>query len=148
MDSGLIAIGLPFVKKTGVELIKADYQSDEEAARDIPAGLVNFYQQKYPDVSAKRAGDIQTAGKALLAIYQRNVFPDLKVTWGTYPNNLGHVNAPGCFRCHDDSHATSANKTITQDCDTCHKALAMEESQPEILKTLGVADVMKSFEKK
>ena len=97
MDSGLIAIGLPFVKKTGVELIKADYQSDEEAARDIPAGLVNFYQQKYPDVSAKRAGDIQTAGKALLAIYQRNVFPDLKVTWGTYPNNLGHKECTRMF---------------------------------------------------
>ncbi len=148
IDSGLIAISLPFVKKTGVDLIKTVYQSDDEATRAIPAGLMSFYQQKYPALSAKRSDDIQSAGRALLAIYQRNVFPDLKITWGTYPNNLGHVNAPGCFRCHDGSHTTSASKTIPQDCDTCHKALAIEESQPEILTTLGVADVMKSFEKK
>jgi hypothetical protein len=42
----------------------------------------------------------------LVAIYNRNVFPDLKVTWGTYPNNLGHTDFPGCFRCHDGSHSS------------------------------------------
>ena len=39
-------------------------------------------------------------GATLAALYQQNVFPDLKVTWGTYPNNLGHTDAQGCFRCH------------------------------------------------
>jgi hypothetical protein len=68
------------------------------------------------------------------------VFPDLKVSWGTYPNNLGHADYPGCFRCHDESHATADKKTITQDCGACHQALAVEEASPEILKTLGVAD--------
>ena len=42
-----------------------------------PAALASFYQQKYPAISAQRGADIQTAGKTLLAIYQRNVFPDL-----------------------------------------------------------------------
>ena len=76
----------------------------------------------------------------MLAIYNRNVFPDLKVTWGTYPNNLGHMDFPGCFRCHDGSHTAANGKTITQDCNTCHQPLAVEESAPEILKTLGISE--------
>ena len=131
---------LPFVKKTGLELIKGDYQTEQEAEQKIAAGLASFYQQKYPEILAKRTDDIRNAGQALLAIYKRNVFPDLKVTWGTYPNNLGHADYPGCFRCHDDSHATADKKTITQDCGACHQALAVEETSPEILKTLGVAE--------
>ncbi|WP_180540426.1 NapC/NirT family cytochrome c [Nevskia soli] len=140
ITTGRIAPDLPFVKKTGVELIKVNYQTDEDARQKIPSSLANFYQQKYPDIAAKRASDVQAAGNALLAIYQHNVFPDLKVTWGTYPNNLGHTDNPGCFRCHDDSHATADKKTITQDCSACHQSLAMDEASPEILKTLGVAE--------
>lgn len=147
ITGGQIAADLPFVKKTGVDLIKAVYGSEEEAGQKIPSGLASFYQQKYPDVAAKRAADIQAAGQGLLAIYRRNVFPDLKVTWGTYPNNLGHGDDPGCFRCHDDSHAMADKKTITQDCNTCHLALAVEEPSPEILKSLGVADTLTSARK-
>jgi hypothetical protein len=139
LSDGKIAATLPFVKKTGVELIRASYTADADAAQKIPEGLAAFYRQMYPDVAAQRAPEIQAAGAALLAIYQRNVFPDLKVTWGTYVNNLGHVDSPGCFRCHDGGHATAAGQTITQDCDACHKAVAVEEASPEVLKTLGIS---------
>ncbi len=83
-----------------------------------------------------------------MAIYRRNVFPDLKVAWGTYPNNLGHTDAPGCFRCHDDNHATAGKKTITQDCGACHQALAVEETSPEILKTLGMTGPIANAERR
>jgi nitrate/TMAO reductase-like tetraheme cytochrome c subunit len=139
LAGGQIDASLPFVKKTGVELIKAAYQTDAEAGQKIPAGLAGFYRQVNPDMAGKRAPEIQAAGAALLAIYQRNVFPDLKVTWGTYLNNLGHVDTPGCFRCHDGGHATAAGQTITQDCDTCHKVVAVDEASPEVLKTMGIA---------
>jgi len=144
---GQLPSGLPFLKKTGANIIKADYKSEEDAERRIPDNLVSFYQQKYPDVYGKRAADIQTAGRALLAIYKRNVFPGLKVAWGTYPNNLGHTDYPGCFRCHDDNHRAGDKKTITQDCSACHQALAVEETSPEILKTLGVAERIASLQR-
>ena len=147
MAAGSIATGLPFVKKTGVALLKATYTSAEEAGQKIPGNLKTFYVQKYPDIAAKREGDIQAAGQVLAGIYQSNVFPDLKVTWGTYPNHLGHMDDPGCFRCHDDSHATSDKKTIPQDCSTCHQAVAMEEPAPEVLKTLGVSDWISRFQR-
>jgi hypothetical protein len=139
LASGSISSALPFVKKTGLGLIKADYPSSEEAAIKISLGLTAFYREKYPQVATAQAPAIKAAADQLAAIYPRNVFPDLKVTWGTYVNNLGHMDSLGCFRCHDESHSTSAKKTITQDCTTCHQALAMEETNPEILKSLGLA---------
>jgi nitrate/TMAO reductase-like tetraheme cytochrome c subunit len=147
LASGAIAAGLPFVKKTGVELLKAGYQSQEVAERKIPAGLTQFYREKYPNTLSTRMNDIQSAALALAAIYRRNVFPDLKVTWETYPNNLGHADFPGCFRCHDENHATADKKTITQDCATCHQPLAVEEPAPDVLKTLGIADILAKTQK-
>ena len=44
----------------------------------------------------------------------------MKVGWGTYPNNIGHVAFPGCFRCHDEIHKTTDGTAIQQDCQTCH----------------------------
>jgi hypothetical protein len=139
MTAGDIAKDLPFVKKTGLALIQASYGNADDAASKIAAGLSRFYREKYPELFAKRSNSINAAAAALAAIYKRNVFPDLKVAWGTYPNNLGHTDYPGCFRCHDGSHVTKAKDAITQDCSACHNVLAVEETSPEVLKTLGFA---------
>jgi nitrate/TMAO reductase-like tetraheme cytochrome c subunit len=130
MASGQIAASLPYVKKESLELLKAS------SAEQIPAALSAFYSKNYPDAAAKQGAAIQAAGQALAGIYQRNVFSDLKVTWGTYPNNLGHTDDPGCFRCHDEAHLTADKKTISQDCGLCHQPVAMDEASPDILKTL------------
>lgn len=145
---GEISVTLPFIKKKGVEALKADYGTGKEAQHKVPEFLLDFYQHTYPDLYAKRLQDINQAGQTVLAIYNRNVFPDLKVTWGTYPNNLGHTDFPGCFRCHDGSHSTADGNTITQDCSTCHQPLAMDEASPEILKSLGIAEQMSALQKK
>jgi hypothetical protein len=144
---GDIAITLPYIKKRGMEVLKTEYRTSQEAADKLQSNIVNFYQKSYPDVAAARSQDISQASQAILAIYNRNVFPDLRVTWGTYPNNLGHMDFPGCFRCHDGSHATADGKTISQDCNTCHEPLAMEETSPEILKTLGIAERISKVQK-
>ena len=54
-------------------------------------------------------------------IYAHNVFPAMKLTWGTHPNHLGHTDSPGCFRCHDEEHKSQDGRAISQDCETCHK---------------------------
>src|SRR5215467_806248 len=62
MDKGL-ALGdipaLPFIKKKSVELLKANYASSQEAAEKLPAALVSFYQQNYPDIYSKRGDDVR-----------------------------------------------------------------------------------------
>jgi nitrate/TMAO reductase-like tetraheme cytochrome c subunit len=81
---------------------------------------------------------LENAPEAVQKIYSENVFPQMSITWGTYPNNLGHDAFPGCFRCHDDGHKSKSGDTITQDCSTCHELIVVEEKDPEILKQLGM----------
>jgi hypothetical protein len=89
-------------------------------------------------VFATRAADIQRASEAIVAIYRRNVFPEMNVTWGTYPNHIGHEDFPGCFRCHDDMHDAEDGSTINQDCVACHEIVAWDEEDPEIIRQLGI----------
>ena len=144
---GEISVTLPFIKKKGVELLKANYATSAQASEKVPAGLLSFYQQNYPQLWAERSDDIHQAAQAILAIYKRNVFPELKVSWGTYPNNLGHTDFPGCFRCHDGSHTSADGKTISQDCNSCHEPVALDETSPEILKTLNLAERIANVQK-
>lgn len=146
MATGEIPTTLPFIKKKGVELLQTPYLSSKEAEEKIRGSLRDFYSQNYPQL-ATRSEDISRAAQAVLAIYKRNVFPELKVSWGTYPNNLGHTDFPGCFRCHDGSHSAKDGKTIAQDCDLCHHLLATDESSPEILKTLGIAEKISNIQR-
>jgi hypothetical protein len=144
---GDIRVTLPFVKKKSVELLKATYRTSQEAADRLPRALIAFYQENYPKLYTQRSQDISQAAQAVLAIYNRNVFPELKVSWGTYPNNLGHTDFPGCFRCHDGSHTAKNDKTITQECTSCHELLATDEASPEILKTLGISERISKIQK-
>jgi cytochrome c553 len=138
MSLGQLPATLPFLKKKGVELLKAGYASNDEAATRIPSDLTAYYRGAYPAIASQRAADVAAAATTLVSIYNTNVFPDLGVTWGLYPNNLGHEAFPGCFRCHDEEHKTADGRAITQDCGACHEAVAVEESSPEVLKTLGL----------
>jgi hypothetical protein len=91
------------------------------ATQAITRRLTDFYRGELKDQFASRQKDVERAAAATAGMYLRNVFPDMKVTWGTYPNNLGHTDFPGCFRCHDDSHKATDGSTIRQDCELCHK---------------------------
>jgi hypothetical protein len=62
----------------------------------------------------------------------------MKVGWGTHPDNIGHTNSPGCFRCHDGSHNAGNAKTITNDCSACHNLLVSGELHPKLLSDLGL----------
>lgn len=140
MADGQISPSLPYVKKQGVTLLKAKYTSQSEAGEKISAGLEQFYKEKYPAIFASEHAQIFQAAKAVVAIYDQNVFPKMKVTWGTYPNNLGHMNFPGCFRCHGTLHeASDPSKMVPIDCNLCHNILAMGQANPKILVDLGLS---------
>ena len=89
-------------------LQEGQYASKEEAKAGIASEVENFYKTNYAELATAKAAEIKAAGAALGDIYSWNVFPKMKVTWGTHINNLGHSDeAPGCFRCHDKKHATA-----------------------------------------
>ncbi|MCX6614189.1 MAG: hypothetical protein NTW74_25535 [Acidobacteria bacterium] len=62
----------------------------------------------------------------------------MKITWGSYPQHLGHTDSPGCFRCHgEELKSKTPGKAITQDCEACHKVLGVEEKNMKALQELG-----------
>jgi nitrate/TMAO reductase-like tetraheme cytochrome c subunit len=136
MVDGTPSPSLPFVHKQGLKLIQATYTSQAEAGAKIVTGLNDFYRTQYPQVWNGQRPQIDAAARRLVAMYNRNVFPEMKVTWGTYPNNIGHMDYPGCFRCHDGSHTTKSGKTLSNDCSLCHNLLATDETNPSVLNDL------------
>ena len=138
LAAGRMSPRLPWLKKQAVALLRAEYPDQETALRRIPEGLDRFYREQHAEVYAKERALVEQAGKAAAAIYGRNVFPNMKVTWGTHPNHLGHDDFPGCFRCHDDNHKSRDGRVISQDCNACHSVLAMDESDPKVLADLGL----------
>jgi nitrate/TMAO reductase-like tetraheme cytochrome c subunit len=138
MNEGRISTTLPYIKKKAVELLRAEYASREAAEQRIIAAIDDFYKTSYPDVYKNHRSQVEAAADNVKRIYLRNIFPEMKVTWGTHPNNIGHQDFLGCFRCHDGSHTSSDGRTISQDCDACHTILTMEDPNPKILKDLGL----------
>ena len=122
---------LPFVKKHAIEVLKKGYASQDEAAMQITSALTSFY----PD---QPRGEVDKAAAVIVDIYKANVFPQMKVDWGTYPTYLGHIDSPGCFRCHDEAHTSPAGAKLSQDCSLCHNLAAMEEPSPQIVTDLGL----------
>jgi hypothetical protein len=138
LAEGRVSKDLPYIKKKGIEVLRAEYPDRETAARRIAEGLGEFYRTSYPAAYQQHRAAVETAIGEVQAIYGRNVFPHMKVAWGTYPNNIGHEDFLGCFRCHDDSHKRPDGRAITQDCNACHTILAQDESNPKVLADLGL----------
>jgi hypothetical protein len=145
---GRMSASLPFLKKKGLELLVAKYDTSAAAAERIPVGLTSYYEKDQPEIFKTRTADVREAAAVLADIYSRNVFPEFKVDWGTYPNNLGHETSPGCFRCHDGNHATAKGEKLTNNCFDCHYPAAVEDSDPKVLEQLGVDRMLRDLQKK
>jgi hypothetical protein len=113
---GGISSGLPFVRRESVRLVKAEYPTQEQGIQEIAKGLRAFYTGR----GAFDEGELARSIGALQEVYRRNVFPAMKVTFGVYPDNIGHITSNGCFRCHDGSHTASDGSSISAECEYCH----------------------------
>jgi hypothetical protein len=56
------------------------------------------------------------------------------VNWKTYPNHIGHMESPGCFRCHDGLHVADDGRKITDDCKSCHSFLYRQPDSPDVIR--------------
>jgi hypothetical protein len=117
---GEIPKTLPFVRREVVKALKAGYPSQEVATEQIASTLREFFRTQQNAVYMSKRPEVERAVSAAESVYRRNVFPEMNVRFGTYLNNIGHMDSPGCFRCHDDNHKTKDGKAIGQECDTCH----------------------------
>jgi mono/diheme cytochrome c family protein len=138
--TGVIPRTLPFVKSLSVDTLAKEYPSNAAAHEGMRKDVLEFYTKKYPEILGPRAADIDKMVAGLNAIFDRNVFPEMKVSWRTYPSNLGHRNSAGCFRCHDNKHVSPDGKVLASECTICH-------TEPKRGAQSGMGEPMSTFEK-
>ena len=137
IQNGRIDRSLPFVHRVGLRLLTSQYPSQQAARDAIRKELVSFYTQRARTDTLVTTPMVDAAATELGTIWAQNVWPRMKISWGTYPTFIGHFEAPGCFRCHDGNHSSQDGKsTISNDCGLCHTLLAQDERDPKILKEL------------
>jgi hypothetical protein len=117
LSLGKIDRSLPYAKSNAVALLTRAYATETEALETIAKAMAECYSA---DPRVRPAVD------AVQQIYKDNFFPEMKADWRAYPDNIGHKDWLGCFRCHDDDHKTADGKhTIkANDCNACHTILA------------------------
>jgi nitrate/TMAO reductase-like tetraheme cytochrome c subunit len=116
MSLGQIDTTLPFIKTNAEWVLCRAYTNEDMALQGIATALVNYYP-----AGTKMDGTIA----AVQQIYKDNFFPEMKADWRHYPDNIGHKDWPGCFRCHDGKHVSSdGKKIISNDCNSCHLILS------------------------
>jgi hypothetical protein len=118
IGSGVIGVKIPFIRREAVRALGASYPGRDAAMEQIDSsirGAVNARLSRGFDDA-----DLRRAIAVTQALYRQNVFPAMKVGWGTYPVQLGHTTSNGCFRCHDETHKTRDGLAIRQDCEMCH----------------------------
>ena len=124
LSVGTIDPSLPYIKREGMRILWSSFPDDEAADAEIDR-LADFYRLNYPDVYATKGAQIATAQDHLKVLYRLSATPPMQVTAATYPNNIGHTDWPGCFRCHDGAHlkvvdGVATKETIPSTCSTCH----------------------------
>jgi hypothetical protein len=137
IEEGRIDRTLPFARRETLAALKAARGTHAEGEASIRKVLLESYEKlDGPGFPGRRAA-VEASAAEVARLYAYDVWPSMKITWGTYPTFLGHDASPGCWRCHDDSHADASGRTIPQDCDLCHSILAQDEKDPKVLKDLG-----------
>lgn len=111
---------IPEIKQKGVELLTPLYDSPATAQITI-ATLEQFYKQSYPDYYAQNTTIVQNAIQQLQSLYPTLHHPEQGLDWTTHPDNIGHKDWPGCFRCHDGKHFTQdRTQAVRLECNICH----------------------------
>jgi NapC/NirT cytochrome c family protein len=136
LAGGRIDRSLPSIKKKGVEVLSADYPDTATAKTEIAKTLNDYYAKEFPTLG--KPDSVAAAVAAVQEIYERSMFPEMKVRWSSYPDNLGHRDSVGCFRCHNETLKDASGKTVFTTCTGCHVVLSQGDGDGS-----GVVDFAK-----
>jgi hypothetical protein len=124
---------LPFAKRELVAAVVQPYPGRKEAELGVEAVLRSFYQNGHSDVAKRKEAAVDRLVAAARGIVHRSDFPAMNVDWRTYPDNIGHKNFAGCFRCHDGRHVDDHGRPISRNCQSCHEFLEPSNSGDSIV---------------
>ncbi|MEO5763612.1 MAG: NapC/NirT family cytochrome c, partial [Vicinamibacteria bacterium] len=132
MLHGRLDPALPFLKKEAVDLLSRPYATAAEGQASIGRELRAFYAKSYQASAGADEPKIVQAIAELQRIHSVNMFPEMKASWETFPNNIGHYSSSGCFRCHGGNMKTAEGKVISKDCQMCHTVQAQSEARASL----------------
>jgi nitrate/TMAO reductase-like tetraheme cytochrome c subunit len=127
MQRGLISPDIPEIKKVALETYNKEYTSLATALASFDL-LDYYYREKYPTYYEDNLEKITQAISELKTSYSDSVFPEQKSDWTSHPDNIGHTNSPGCFRCHSGQHLNSDKEAIRLECNLCHAIPVVAEA--------------------
>ena len=142
ISRGNIPLELPEIKSLSMEICSEEFNSTDTAMLFIETEITDFYNENYPEIAESNPSLIEQAITGLKDEYRKNIFPEMKVRWDAYPNNIGHLEFNGCFRCHSDEHISSSEDIISKDCNLCHTIMA--QGNPSSLQS--VSNINESLE--
>jgi nitrate/TMAO reductase-like tetraheme cytochrome c subunit len=119
ISRGLISTDIPEIRRKSVEVYSNIYETTEIGLLGIE-GLHDYYRRVYPDFYAQNKSKVDDAVLVLQTAYKNSVNPEQKSDWTSHPNNIGHNDSPGCFRCHDGKHLNDDEGSIRLECNLCH----------------------------
>lgn len=119
ISRGMISAEIPDIRRQAVSVYERIYDSTEKGLIGI-SGLEGYYREYYPEYFSANREKISQAVEALQEAYGKSVFPEQNSDWSTHPNNIGHKDSPGCFRCHDGKHLDRMQQAVRLECNLCH----------------------------
>jgi hypothetical protein len=137
IQEGSIDRSLPSIKARALSIIaaaKPDVLVGDEAARGaIIDQLI---------AAAAPKGELKPEAKAAEASFAKEMrrillttsFAAKGIDWKSFPDNQGHKNFPGCFRCHDGKHLDDKGQAVRLQCTLCH-------ALPEVVREDGARTV-------
>ena len=115
---------LPDIKMLAMEIFILDFPTTDSAMKYIEATVNEYYEIMYEEIFSEDLDMINQAILGLQEQYKLHIFPEMKVKWDAYPNQIGHLEFNGCFRCHNNKQQDGNGRFISMDCDLCHTILA------------------------
>ncbi len=133
LTAGVIPKQLPDIKSVAMDICSNNFNTTDSAMLYIKNKITNYYKENYPKVKP------QLVSKAITGLqkeFKKNIFPEMKSNWSDYPNNIGHLEFNGCFRCHNGSHVSKTGEKIPNNCNLCHDIMA--QGPPDSLQTVAI----------
>ncbi|MBM4166114.1 MAG: cytochrome C [Ignavibacteria bacterium] len=140
MSLGWISPKLPNAKNISVKALEYPYTTQQIGIDSIRIVIDEYYQSNYPHIVTSKKKEIEQMISEVQKIFSRNYFPEMKVNWKNFRNNIGHLYYKGCFRCHDGKHVSENGKVLSRDCNQCHTILAQHFEQDTLRISLGGID--------
>ncbi len=142
MAAGVISPKIPYIKEASVRALDGGYETTPQAMEEIEERIRSFYEEEYPEVIEDHSDSLTEVANVLKDVYSRTIFPEMKADWSAHPNNAGHRDSPGCFRCHNDEMVNSDGEAIFKDCTKCHAILAQDDA---VIRTMADFEIGRDF---